>query len=331
MSNSFSTAFHNAGNMVEGDNGALKNKSSNNSHLDCFTNFNKDTSVENIKLGISKMISDVNSMDSKDKGEGIVDIFKIWCHKRHAREGEKEKLLSYRYFLELYEIYPETCIKIASSSIFGIIGYWKDPLLIWKMINNMTMDINEKFEKYDQLIKAFRASMIKQRHEDLKKLSDFIKPQKLGTISCNDLEALLKEKASHGEHLSISYVGKFCVREKSPVNNELYWYTKDNDGKLVKEPHVSYFVRGTLKRKVLDKDGNKTYEKFPVNVSVPFGAKKDYRTLNSRLNVVLEVPEVYACSKRFGDMDPSKFPSLFILTISSEPKFIVIFFGFSRH
>ena len=40
--------------------------------------------------------------------------------------------------------------------------------------------------------------------------------------------------------------------------------------------------------------------------------KKIMRTLNSKLNKVSEVPEVYACARRFGDMDPTKFPSLFM-------------------
>ena len=44
----------------------------------------------------------------------------------------------------------------------------------------------------------------------------------------------------------------------------------------------------------------------------PRKKKKNYRKLNSQLNVVLGVPEVLACAKRFGDMDPEHFPSVFM-------------------
>ena len=125
--------------------------------------------------------------------------------------------------------------------MFGEIGYWKDALLIWKIINGLEMDENEKFEKYDELIRAFRHSLVTQRHKDLKKVSEFISPHKLGSITCDELEKILKVKASDGETLDVSYVGKFCVREKNNMNNELYWFNKDKEGKLVKEPMYHIF------------------------------------------------------------------------------------------
>ncbi len=311
--NTFSSAFQNAGNLVHGDNGGLKNKSSGNSFVDCFTNFNKDTPVETIKRGINTMLAEVElNTNMKERGVAIADVFRLWCHKRHAREGEKEKLLSYRYFLELYESFPNTCVAIASSNLFGTIGYWKDPLLIWGLINSMTMSNTDKYEKYNVLIEAFRLSMQNQRVEDLRKLSAFINPHKLGSITCDELERVLKVKSTNGESVSVSYIGKYCVREKSNVNNELYWFIRHDDGTLAKEPHVSYFLRGSLKCKVVSENGSKTYVPFPTSQNVPFGAKKDYRTLNSKLNVVLKVPEVLACAKRFSDMEPSTFPSVFM-------------------
>ena len=134
--NSFANAIIKESNYTLGDNGGVMKKSSNNALVDNFTNLNKETSEELIKEGIKNMLYEVNNCtNNEEKGEIISDIFKLWCHKRHAREGEKEKLLSYRYFLELYEYYPETLIKIGSSNLFGEIGYWKDYLLLWKMIN----------------------------------------------------------------------------------------------------------------------------------------------------------------------------------------------------
>ena len=312
-SNTFTSAFQSTCNRVHGDNGGLKNRTSGDSRVDCFTNFSKDTSVENIRDGINKMLAEVEINPSmEERGVVVADIFRLWCHKRHAREGEKEKLLSYRYFLELYELFPKTCVTIASSNLFGTIGYWKDPLLIWGLINKMELTDEERFSKYDNLIKGFRCAMNTQRLIDLRKLSTFISPHKVGTISCEELEKLLKTKSSNGESVSVSYMGKYCVREKSTVNTELYWFIRNEDGKLERESHVSYVIRSSLKRKIVSSEGVKSYEPFPSSQSVPFGAKKDYRTLNARLNVVLNVPEVLACAKRFSDMNPEHFPSVFM-------------------
>ena len=311
-SNTFSNAFQSAGNLIQGDNGGLKNVTSGDSRVDCFTNFNKDTTVENIREGITKMLAEVKINTSmEERGVAIADVFRLWCHKRHAREGEKEKLLSYRYFLELYNLFPKTCVEIARSNLFGSIGYWKDPLLMWGIINSMDMSDEARFNKYDMLIRSFRHSMNSQRVIDLRKLSEFIRPNKLGSISCNELEELLKSKSSNGDNVSVSYMGKYCVREKSNVNNELYWYIY-KDGVLRREAHVSYFLRGSLRRKIVSSSGEKSYDEFPMSESVPFGARKDYRTLNARLNVVLNVPEVLACAKRFSDMNPDHFPSVFM-------------------
>lgn len=302
--NTFATALTSASNIVLNRNGGEMLSTSGDWRLDAFTNLNKDTCVLDIRSKITEMINEAKRCD--DSGEYIADIFRIWVHKRHAREGEKEKILSYRYFLELYEFYPETCVALARSSLFGEIGYWKDYYLIWGLINKMEMDDRSRYNKYDKLVRGFRHSVLTQRQSDLCKLKAYIGNEKLNTIDNMDLEQMLKDKSVEGEKLSVSYVGKYCVREKSSLNKELYWYIEDN-GRLKRESHVSYMIRGSLKIK----DGD-DYTRFPCSKAVPFNTKRTYRNMNAKLNIVLNVPECFMCADRFGEMVPETFPSVFM-------------------
>ena len=115
----FATAVTKRANFVQGDNGALKLKTSGSSFVDAFTNFNKDTPVEYIDKAINSMIREVNSIsDPTEREFAAINIFRLWVHKRHARDGEKEKLLGYRYFLALYNMFPKTCCMIVEAGLF---------------------------------------------------------------------------------------------------------------------------------------------------------------------------------------------------------------------
>ena len=307
MYNTFASAMISS-EVIPNRNGGGILLTSGDKRVDAFNNLNKETDEVSIKNKICDMIAEMKSMNDEPKGEYVSDLFRIWVHKRHAREGEKEKLLSYRYFLELYEHYPETCVMIARSDIFGEIGYWKDFYLIWGIINKKNLSERERFNKYDNLIKAFRHSILTQRTIDLNKIKDYISIKKLSSIENSDLERLIRDCVEKsGKKLSVSYVGKYCVREKSNFNKELFWYT--NDGCNIKrESHVSYMVRGSLKIG----NGNGEFSKFPLNRNIPFNAKKTYRNMNSKLNIVLNVPECLMCADRFGEMEPETFPSVFM-------------------
>ena len=303
----FASAVHNSANYTTGAKGAGMKKTSGDSRVDYFTNFSKDTPEDKIRAGVVQMIKEAGFIHGEDKGQYIADVFKLWAHKRHAREGEKEKLLAYRYFLVLYDHFPQTCLKIVTERIFGEIGYWKDHLLIWGLIMDISMTDTTRFQKYDPLIQAFRETYLAQRADDLKALDEFITPHSIRTIESTKLEALL---GADGAKLpQLTFVGKYCVRERAAENKHLYWFTQLPDGSLKKQSHVAYMIRGSLKIRNRD---TSVYEIFPAEKDVPFGAKKAWRSLNAKLNVALDVPEVKACAQRFGDMDPTKFPSQFM-------------------
>ena len=183
----FVNAVTKRANYVQGDNGALKLKTSGSKFVDAFTNFNKDTSVEYIDTTINEMIREVHNItDSTDKEFAALNIFRLWVHKRHVRDGEKEKLLGYRYFLALYNMFPKTCCSIVEAGIFGEIGYWKDGLLIWGLINEMDIPNQTKYDKYNALIMSIRKSMLDQRSDDLKQLAEYVRPSNLRAMKKED-------------------------------------------------------------------------------------------------------------------------------------------------
>ena len=234
--------------------------------MDGFSSLNRTSSIlfiksELLKLNIRKR-----------------DLFKLWMYKRHKKYGDGEKLLSYKIFLVLYDLYPECCIKIVEHRVFSKIGYWKDIFLTWKLINSLEMDSLDKYNKYNKLIMAFRSSILIQRYKDLKKLSMVVSPKKLGDFSNEELRNNIINL-----DLDLSNIGKYCVRETSPLNKELYWYLMTLNG-LKKEYHVSYIIRESLKLKIPDSD---IIVDYPYDKKIPNNTKKIYRILNSKLNVVL--------------------------------------------
>ena len=300
----FATAVTKRANFVQGDNGALKLKTSGSSFVDAFTNFNKDTPVEYIDKAINSMIRDVNSIsDPTEREFAALNIFRLWVHKRHARDGEKEKLLGYRYFLALYNMFPKTCCMIVEAGLFGDIGYWKDGPLIWGLINEMDMPKQTKYDKYNNLIMSIRKSMLNQRSEDLKLLAEYVRPNNIRDMKVEDLRSF--KASTSKESPSISRVGEWCVRESSPENKRLCWYVPDASGKLFVQSHVAYMIRASLKERI----GGKTLP-WPVDKGVPFGAKKSWRQLNSLLNEYLEIVETRMTSNRWDLVNPSAVPAL---------------------
>jgi hypothetical protein len=218
--NVFSRAVGNQSNFTTGNKGAIMKESSGDLRLDAFVNLNKESSLEKVVETVRDLVSQIEYLGSDEaKGEWVADIWRLWVHKRHPRVGEKEKLLGRRLFLELYNYYPETCISLVKARIFGDIAYWKEVMLIWGMIMDMTISDSAKFAKYNRLVEAFRISFMDQRNDDLKTLDTYLAPKKIRNISKVDLVSILR--ANKSGKPTISMIGKYCVREKSPENKQL--------------------------------------------------------------------------------------------------------------
>jgi len=212
------------------------------------------------------------------------DLFKLWMYKRDKKYGDGEKLLSYKIFLVLYDLYPDHCLKIVENKVFSRIGYWKDIFLIWKLINSIEMNTLDKYAKYNKLILCFRKTILNQRYEDLTKLAVAISPNKLIDFNHDNVHHYINKI-----DIDLSNIGKYCVRESSTLNKELYWYLLTQNG-LKKEYHVSYILRHSLKLKnpisgiIVD---------YPIHSKVPNNTKKIYRILNAKLNIALTLRTQY--------------------------------------
>lgn len=305
--NRFASAARNASNLTTGAKGAVQHASTQNLLLDAFLGLKRESTVEYINKTIGDLVSQIQYKSEEERGMWIADIWRIWVHKRHPRTGEKEKALGRHMFLALYDHFPDTCIALVKARIFADMAYWKDCLLIWSTIMKMGgMDTRQKFTKYNPLIEAFRESIMNQRTEDLQALDTFVAPRRIRDVSKEELIQLLK---SPGTKLpTLTWIGKYCVRETSSENNNLCWWIQDHsNGRLLRQSHVSFMLRASLKRKV----GPGQYQSWGVTEGVPFGAKKSWRVLNAKLDEALGVPEVKASLDRLDEIDPCKLPGEF--------------------
>ena len=312
MSNPLAGVLKEKSKYTYGDNGAIELRTSGNSILDSFVNLLKDTDVSKIRYSVQTMINDLKYYSDEEKGQKIHDIFILSFHKRgtskiynseQIADGEGLKNVFYEYILELYNFYPKTIIELIKERAIYRYGYWKDALLIWKKINAKEMDITEKFQKYDPLIKAFRESILTQREEDLDQVYSSFPANNIKNMNENQFKQLVSD--TPGINIQISYVGKYCVRENSSFDKTAYWYMMNEYG-LVKMPHVEYMIRYSL----TGRNGTDEVSEFPIHKSVPFGARKIWRKDNVKLNVLLNVPENFFCAKNWAQIDIKNVPSV---------------------
>ena len=333
-----------AANIVQGENGENKLATSGSPRVDAFTLLLQTSMDTTVRESINSIVREAEEAAccvghlcqrgyrgeaaaeaATEAADIIEDLFVLAFHKRGTSkknrdgelisDGEGFRKLFYIYILELYNLYPKAVISLAKSGIFSLYGYWKDYLNIWAMINEMGMTDMERYTKYNDLIVVFRKAILTQRSWDTKALRQYCTEHEFNYRDFSEqnnkaftnvfIPAMAADKGPGGlNNLELSYVGKFCVRESSSVNNSCFWYTS-SETSLERESHISYMLRYLLYRNV---DGVKI--PFPDNKSVPFGAKKAWRQENARLNIVLDVPEVKFCSGRWSDLDIVKIPSV---------------------
>jgi hypothetical protein len=304
--NTFAKTLSTASNIVQGENGANKLASSGSPRIDAFTLLLQDATDINVRTSIDAILHESIANGVIHENQVIHDLFILAFHKRATSkknsegvlisDGEGFKNLFYLYILELYDEFPATIISLAKSGIFALYGYWKDYLNIWEKINELVISNEAKFIKYNPLIEAFRYAILNQRTKDLISAKKFIAEHK-------DYKNELYSKDI--AKLGISYVGKFCVRESSSMNQTCSWFIRQSDDSLTIESHISYMLRFMIFQTV---NGNKV--PFSKSQSVPFGAKKIWRKDNVILNNMLDVPEVKFCSGNWSEINIGHIPSV---------------------
>ena len=217
----------------------------------------------NLKYYILKKINHIKYLvGTNTKKDYIKDIFSYYYILRSPKKGYGNKKLSYLYFLELYNYFPEICHDLVSSDIIVDIGYFKDLYNIWRIILDMNLDENVIYSKYNKLIEVIKNQIIEQRNKDIKYLDKILYPNLLENIDESYLKILLKNTK-----INISLVGKYCIREKSTINHELYWFYKESNT-IKKLNHIDYLL-------------------FKNN-HIELKGKKKYRQINSKLYYIIK-------------------------------------------
>lgn len=320
--NTFISAARDAANLVSGDKGELMHSTTGKSGLDAFTHLVRNTDETRIHNLVEAMIEEAtHNCDMV----GIIDVFRLMMHKRGVSRsktdgGEGERRIFYIYFLKVYDYYPKTCIDIVNNNLIPHYGYWKDYRYIWKMICAKEMSHRERFNKYNPLIEAFRESILAQRKVDLQKISDFIKPNRMCSMSTDAFKRYISEQEAKGNTININMCGKFCVREKGADNKAAYWYIEDNNSLRV-QPHTSYMVRACMKQKNSE-TGN--LEPYPCDMPIPHGVLKHWRQSNAKLNTVIDVVENKMAAREFHLINPqsvtSKNNSIYLKAFLNEKR-----------
>jgi hypothetical protein len=300
---SFSTAFTRAASIVQGQNGENKYSTSEDKRVDAFNLLVRDSSNEDIKIKVNNMFTQYTKSGDI---QVLHDIFVLAFHKRSTSkkdvcDGEGFKMVFYLYILELFNVYPTIVCELFRCGIVAVYGYWKDYLNIWKLVNELEMPIKQKYDKYNPLIQAIREGILNQRREDTQTIREYCRKNSFDFdfSTVPQFQEFIKEHPSDFNG-NISMVGKYCVRESSSFNRDCYWF---KGAGLEKETHVAFMCRTLLMK---PSSGTMISD----NEKVPMTAFKRWRIVNSKLNIVLDVPEVKFCSGKWAELKISRIPSV---------------------
>ena len=227
---------------------------------------NIDTYVKNFIRSI------IYIRTSKGKIRFVTELFQYLEFLRSPRTGLKNKYLGYKYFLELYNYFPDLCIELVKSNLLISIGYYKDLYLIWKLILDINMEDKIKYLKYNKLIETIKHNLIFYREKDIQKVVNLINYNNLENLSNTELFNIVKN-----EKLNITFIGKYCLRENSSLSKKLYWYDKFYN-------KLDYFdYMGIIDRRSYRKINSKLYFLIKNN-----NIKIDYRDFKTEIsNLIL--------------------------------------------
>ena len=124
--------------------------------------------------------------------------------------------------------------------------------------------------------------------------------------------------------LTISWAGKWIGREGSKAGKSLgdgstglWWWVRGNyPGKpqsLRKDKFYNYYLRSELK----SRDATGVDVPFSGEMSIPYGAKRQFRIRTAALNAVLDVPQVKMCADLWHMINFNRVPSIALTRGSS--------------
>ena len=93
-------------------------------------------------------------------------------------------------------------------------------------------------------------------------------------------------------------VGKWVGSEGAHFDKGVSIVQKDSHGRRVYDKYLNYMIRGGLKGR-----GPRGPVPFPVEASIPTGAKAQWRKRNAALRAALGVTEIYMAAERFSEIN----------------------------
>lgn len=182
---------------------------------------------KNTSLYVKKAIRSLTNISSlKGKLNFIIKLFNNFEYLRCKKNGLGRKRISYIYFLELYNYFPDLCIELINRNLIISIGYWKDLYLIWNLILDLNISDRHRYNRYNRLIEKIKDSLVYYRNSDVITLNNLLYPKFLVNVTEKELDQEIS-----GKLFNLSYLGKYTLREKSALAKKLHWFN-DNHVKL---------------------------------------------------------------------------------------------------
>jgi hypothetical protein len=201
----------------------------------------------------------------------IVDLVILIFVTRNTRGGKGEKLLSFRVFLELWDMYPLTAKSLLH--LFPHFGYWKDLLLLMDLARNKPFGKELRSESL-QLIKA-------QWQLDLAALEVY--RAKTRQASDDAASPKVEEDDNKGRGPAISLLAKWLPREGKNIDKRIHFV---QEFATMVYPSAAAVVKANA-------DNDSAWKS---------SAKSLYRKQTAELTSFLELPEVLLAAQRADEI-----------------------------
>lgn len=261
---------------VLGENGMPDEATTTNGLLDASSSLVRGITVENINKHLDGIFNTGDIVQ-------IANSFVLLFQKRNCRGGEGEKKFVYEAFLIFWNRYPETCLGVIDSDLFGIYGCYKDYFQIWQYICSLRENMRQQewIGKYGKLVRRIVANIAKLRADTIDRVTN--KKE-------NPMENAL--------------VCKWVPSENSMYDKSCYFYDKNTN--MVSA--VEYLCIGhevVCGRQQLSSNDAR-YRSYINRL------KKAYREGNTLVRKELDIPEKHMCANEWAQIKLNKLCSRFM-------------------
>jgi len=164
-----------------------------------FNKILRDTSKEQI----GDLVENIFVQSNKEGclADAVVELFCIWAQLRDREDGKGERKVSYYLFLEMFQRYPVTSLKLIK--LYPFYGYWKDLSQLYLLADG---------ESYSSIRKEIEMIFAKQLTEDHRTYNTWIKNGKKNKLKISLCAKYVpKENKSFDKKTGISHKIANCL------------------------------------------------------------------------------------------------------------------------